>query len=419
MIAVLCALALAAPPEPVSLLKKPVVAITGGTVMVGDGTTIENATVLIEGDRITAVGADVKAPAGAHIIEARGKIVTPGLVHASNHLGLTEIELVDETNDFSLSDPDAIHAAFRVIDAVDPASALIPVTRMEGITSAVSVPEGGLVRGQSAWLRLAGNRVELMALLAPAGMHASLGEASRGPGGSTRAGALERLREALEDSRLLRARTAAFEENRLRGVSSSRLDLLALHPVLDRKVPFVFRVHRASDIRRALAFAKDENVRIVIDGGAEAWKVAPELSTAGVPVILSPLLNLPSSFETLGARTDNAAILAAAGVTVAIVSEETHNARTLRQEAGNAVAWGLPREKALAAITSGPAAIYGVSDRVGRLAPGLLADVVVWSGDPLELSTVPEHVLIGGVDQPLRSRQTDLLERYRTLPPAR
>jgi len=394
-------------------------AITGGTVMTGDGTTIANATVVIEGDRIVAVGADVKAPAGARIIEARGKIVTPGLVHASNRMGVTEVELVEETNDFALAEADAIHAAFRVIDAVDPASAVIPVTRMEGITSAIAVPSGGLVRGQSVWLRLSGDRVEAMALLAPAGMHANLGEGSRGAAGGSRAGALERLREAFEDARLLRSRAAAFEENRLRDVSSSRLDLLALLPVLDRKLPLVIRVHRASDIRRALALAKDENIRIVIDGGAEAWRVAPELAAAKVPVVLSPLLNLPSSFETLGARTDNAALLDAAGVVVAIVSEETHNARTMRQEAGNAAAWGLPREKALAAMTSAPAAIYGVSDRVGRLAPGMLADVVVWSGDPLELATLAEHVFIGGIEQPLRSRQTDLLDRYRTLPPAR
>lgn len=399
----------------ISVLLAATIAITGGTVEVGDGTTLTNATVLIEGDRITAVGPDVKAPAGARIVDARGKIVTPGLVDAGNHLGLTEVELVDETNEFARIDGSAIHAAFRVADAVDPASALFAVTRMEGVTSAVAQPESGLVRGQSAWLRLAGTRVEELLLASPAAMHATLGEGSRGFGGS-RGAALEKLRETLEDARVLRGKAAAFEENRLRGLSATRLDLLALQPVLDRKVLLVIRVNRAANIRSALALARHEKLRIAIEGGAEAWQVADELAAAGVPVLLEPTSNLPSSFDLLGSRSDAAARLDAAGVRIALVSGETHNSRTVRQEAGNAAAWGLPRAKALVAVTSGPAAIFGVTDRVGRIAPGLLADVVIWSGDPLEFSSQPENVFVGGVERPLHSRQTDLLDRYRTLP---
>lgn len=410
---VAAAIAVAAPVS----TKAPVVAITGGKVQVGDGKTLENATVLIEGDRITAVGSGLKAPAGARVVDARGKVVAPGFVDAGNHLGLTEVELVEETNEFARNDGSTIHAAFRVADAVDPASALFAVTRMEGVTSAVSMPESGLVRGQSAWLRLAGSRVEDLLLKTPAAMHATLGEGARTPGGGSRGAALEKIREVLEDARVLRGRPAAFEENRMRDLSASRLDLIALRPVLDRTLLLVIRVNRAADIRSALALARDENLRIAIAGGAEAWQVAGELASANVPVLLEPTMNLPYSFDVLGARADSAALLDAAGVRIALVSGETHNARTIRQEAGNAAAWGLPREKALAAITSAPAAIFGVSDRVGRIAPGLLADVVIWSGDPLELSSQPVSVFVGGVERPLRSRQTELLERYRTLPP--
>lgn len=392
------------------------IAITGATVYTGEG-TIQGGTVLLSGSRIVSVGTGVAVPAGARVIDARGKVVTPGLVDTGNHVGTSEIELVDETNEFDAGDAGTIRAAFRVADAVDPGSAVIPVTRMEGVTSAVSVPEGGLVRGQSAWVRLTG-RADDTVLAAPAAMHAVLGEAGHGAAGS-RAGAVRRIREALEDARLLRARATQFEENRLRGLSASRLDLLALLPVIERRVVLSVRAHRASDIRTALRLAREESLRLVIEGGAEAWKVAPELAAAKVPVVLKPTWNLPSSFEMLGARSDAAALLDAAGVTVVIGSSETHNARTVRQEAGTAAAWGLPRERAIAAITSAPAAVFGVEDRVGRLAAGTLADLVVWSGDPLELSTEPELVLIGGVEVPRRSRQTELLERYRTLPPKR
>lgn len=403
----------AAKPTPVPVT----LAITGALLHVGDGTTIPGATIVVSGERIVAAGAGVVAPAGARVIDARNKVVTPGLVDALSHLGTSEIELVGETNEFDAGEG-AIRAAFRIADAVDPDSAVIPVSRMEGVTSAVSVPEGGLVRGQSAWLRLTGNAATTI-LAAPAAMHASFGESGRGPAGGSRAGIVRRLREALDDARLLRARAPQFEENRLRGLSAGRLDLLALLPVIDRKLVLSVRADRASDIRAALAFAREENLRLVIEGGAEAWRVAPELAAAKVPVVLKPTANLPSSFDTLGARSDAAALLHAAGVTLVITSSDTHNARTVRQEAGTAAAWGLPRERAIAAITGAPAGVFGAGDRVGRIAPGLLADLVVWSGDPLEFSTEPEHVLVGGVEMPRRSRQTELLERYRTLPPTR
>jgi imidazolonepropionase-like amidohydrolase len=178
---------------------------------------------------------------------------------------------------------------------------------------------------------------------------------------------------------------------------------------------FVFDVDRAADIRQVLAFAKRHGIRPVVAGGAEAWVVADELAAAKVPVLLDPLVNLPSSFDLIGARMDNAALLARAGVRVGFtqrVSDVSHNAARIRQVAGNAVANGLPWDAALAALTSVPAEVFGVADRRGRIAVGQAADLVLWTGDPLEVTSVAQQVWIGGNALTMRSRQTELRDRY-------
>lgn len=395
------------------------IAIVGGTVWTMEGAPIEGGTVLFREGKIVEVGKDVELPGRTKRIDATGKIVTPGFFDAHTALGLTEIDLgASATKDYDLEDGSAIRGAFRAIDGFNPDSAVIAVTRMEGVTTVISAPFGGIVSGQSAAMRLSGGRLEDMILLAPAAMHATVSEGAHGYGGGTRGGMWRRLREAFEDARALRDRKGAYEENRMRGISASRLDLLALQPVLEGKLPLAIEVHRASDILAALRFAREEKIRVVLTGVAEGWRVAGDLAAAKIPVVLNPLLNLPGSFESLGARYDNAALLDAAGVTVAISTKgEAYDVRKLRQLAGNAVSWGLPREKALAAVTRTPAEIFGL--QAGVIARGRNADLVVWSGDPLELTTNPVSVWIDGKEIPLRSRQTQLLERYRTLPPAR
>ncbi len=394
------------------------IAIVGGTVWTMDGPPIEGGTVLFREGKIVDIGKGIEIPGRAKRIDATGKIVTPGFVDAATTLGLTEIDLgAPGTKDASLEDGSVIRAAFRAVDGLNPASALIPVTRMEGVTTVVAVPNGGIVTGQSAAFRLTGARVEEMLTLFPVAMHADVGEAAHGFGGGTRGGVWRKLREAFEDARVLRDRKAAFEENRSRALSAPRLDLLALQPVIEGKLPLAIDAHRASDILAALRFAREEKVRLVITGASEGWRVAGDLAEAKVPVVVNPMVNLPDSFQSLGARYDNAKLLDEKGVTVVIASGDAHNVRKLRQLAGNAISWGMPREKALAAVTRTPAEVYGLS--AGVLAKGRAADVVVWSGDPFELTTNPIAVFIDGREVPLRSRQTELLERYRTLPPAR
>ncbi len=174
----------------------------------------------------------------------------------------------------------------------------------------------------------------------------------------------------------------------------------------------LFFVERASDIRQVVRFAKARGMKPVIAGGSEAWLVAQELAAADVPVILDPLENLPNDFDRLGARFDNAKILQAAGVRIAFSQTDSFHLRKNRQLAGNAVAHGLPWEAALAAITSSPADIFGVGAGRGRIEAGQAADLVLWSGDPLEVTTVAEQVWIAGSPITMRSRQTELRDRY-------
>jgi len=298
---------------------------------------------------------------------------------------------------------------------------VIPVTRMEGVTSSVLVPRGGLVSGRGAVVRLLGGSVDEMVVRAPAAVFATAAGAGRGAAYGARGGVFLRLRELIDDVRQYARRRAEFERNQMRKVNASRLDLEALIPVVEGKLPLVVEAHRASDVQALLRLAREQKIRLVLTGCEEGWLVAREIAAARVPVILSALPDLPKSFEQLGARLDNAALLATAGVQIAISPREDggHFSRTLRLEAGNAVANGLSWEAALTAITRGPAEIFEVGAALGTLAPGKAADLVLWSGDPFEPLTRPVRVIIRGRDVPLRSRQSELRDRYRDLRAAR
>lgn len=407
-------LALAAAP----LAAQGVIAIEGGTVYTMTGAPIEGGTVLIRDGRIAAVGRDVAVPAGARRVDARGKRVTPGLFESHTRTGLSEVGAIPETNDFVLADrdEDQVMAAFDVADGLNPNSIVIPVTRIAGVTTAVAAPGGsGLIRGKGVVIDLAGDDGRDMLIKDPVAMYASLGEGVETASGGARGGATMRLREVLEDARAYARSRADFERGSTREYAASRLDLQALQPVLQGRLPLVVEAHRASDLRTALRLADEYGLKLILLGATEGWMVADEIARARVPVIVKVLQNLPSSFERLGSRYDNAALLRRAGAQVAITTSDTHNARNVRQEAGNAVAYGLPWDEALRAVTLYPAQIWGVADTHGSLAPGKVADVVVWDGDPLELATAVEHVFIGGREVPLTSRQTELTDRYRRI----
>jgi len=239
-----------------------------------------------------------------------------------------------------------------------------------------------------------------------------LGEAGAELAGGARAATMLDLRQAFDEAADYAGHRDDYMEGKRHPYVLNRLDLEALQPYVKGKRPVVMSVNRASDIRNAMKLAKEYHLKLIIQGGAEAWRVADELAAANVPVILDPLLNLPVSFEALGATLENAARLQEAGVTVALSTGESHNARKLKQAAGIAVANGLPWYEGLKAVTVNPARLFGIDDRVGTLEKGKTADVVVWSGDPLEVTTTVDQVFIAGEAVPMTSRQTRLRDRY-------
>jgi imidazolonepropionase-like amidohydrolase len=400
------------------------------TIQRGDGSEpIPDGSIVIRGEELVYAGPTAGAPAaaGAETVELEeGAVATPGLVAVGAPLGLVEISLEDGTRDAQPEEDDAdpVRAAFAAAEGYNPDSTLIPVTRLGGITHAVSTPTGGLVSGVSAYVHLGEAREadEIAgAVVSPAAaLHVDLGESGIEAADGAMPTALTRFREVLEDARLYGQQQRAYDRRALREMRVSRLDLQRLQPALAGDVPVVVHVSRAADILRVLALAEEFGLDLVLGGAEEAWRVAEAIADADVPVIVQPLTNLPSTFRRLGSRYDNAKLLHDAGVTLLLATSGAHDLRNLRQEAGNAVRFGLPAAVALQAVTATPAALFGPRERgtpPHTLTGGARADVVIWSGDPFEMSTRPLHVLVGGEPQPLTSRQTELRDRYRQLPP--
>ena len=389
-------------------------AIVGATIYtLGPAGRIEHGNVIMRDGKIVAVGAGAAVPAGATRIDGGGKIVTPGLFDPQSRFGVEEVSGVKQTRDDAAKEKD-FTAALDMGPAVNPRSMLIPVNRIAGLTAAMVAPtvtEGGtILAGTGAVITLGPS--DRPVLKDPAAVFVALGESGSELSGGSRAAALLHLREALQDARDFMLHRGDYDAAKRRRYALGRLDLSALEPVVRREIPLVVAVERASDIRAVLALAREFDLSVVVTGGAEAWMVAADLAAARVPVILNPLTDLPSAFESLGATLENAARLARAGVVIAFETGDSHNARNLTQLAGNAVAAGLPYEDALKAISANPARICGLGDRLGTIEAGKDADVVVWSGDPLELTSSAEAVFIRGVPVPMVSRQTLLRDRY-------
>lgn len=426
-------------------LAQDVVAITGGRVLTGTS-VIENGTVVLRDGRIVSVGTGA-APAGARVIDATGKVVTPGFVAVDSGLGGSEVSSVNGTNDLS-NGANTISASFDVSYGLDPWSVTLPVARLGGVTRAVVVPNHpgsggglhqddsdfagagqggyqtpGLFAGQAAIIHLgAGTDILVRPRVA---MVAPFGEAGAGVAGGARGAEFTLFKETLAEVRLYSRNRSAYDRAALRDLSLSRADLEALIPVANGSMPLIVTVHRAADILQVLRLAREEGVKIILDGAEEGWLVADQIAAAGVPVLLNPITNLPGNFEMRAARMQNAAALNAAGVTIAIKGNEgsIHRARETRYNAGNAVSHGLPYEAAIAAITVNPARIFGMSGQFGELRAGAAADVVVWTGDPLEPLSQPTAIFINGVEQSMSSRPMLLRDRYRNggegaMPPA-
>jgi imidazolonepropionase-like amidohydrolase len=399
------------------------IAITGGKIYPVSGPPIEHGTVLIRDGKIAAVGTDVTIPQGAQRVDATGKWVTPGLVNSATSLGLVEVGFGGGANETHAETDDQIAAAFKSWEGLNPHSVYLRPASEDGVTSAVSLPSGGLIAGQAAMIDVVtGSTLSGMLVEAPVAMFGQIGD-DQSAGVGARGQLVGKLRQLLDDTKFYASHKADFNRAQSRELSADRVDLEAMIPVVEGRLPLIIAAERASDIRAALDIAKDYGLKLVIGGGSEAWMVADELAAAKVPVLTGAMNNIPYSFAQLGSRQDNAALLRKAGVDVGLIGnagggdEELFNVRNIRYEAGNAVGYGMSWEDALRAITLAPAQIFGVADKVGSLRPGMEANVVVWDGDPFEFATRATQVYIRGQLQTGDSRQDMLVKRYTNLPP--
>ena len=405
------------------------IAITNATVVIGDGSApIPNGTVVLRGGKVLAAGAGVAVPAGARTIDASGKWVTPGLVVAVTDIGLFDVEGVEESND-ERADKGPFSAALDLSPAINPVAQHIAVSRAGGVTRAAVAPlrTGAIFGGQGAVIDLASDGQPITQ--SRAFQYVELGETGARSAGGSRAAVHAVLRNAFMEARELARRGGGQgADPRLQDAAPerpgdallNRFDAAALVPVVLGRQPLYVRAERASDIRMALALKTDfPALKLVIVGASEGWMVAGELAAAGVPVLATPLTDLPASFEKLGATQSNVGRMAKAGVKVAL-GAFFDQPRYAPQYAGNLVsltkvpgASGLDWGRAFAAISSVPASILGMGDKFGSLKPGLAGDVVIWDGDPLENTSGVVRLMIDGVEQSLVNHQTKLRDRYK------
>ncbi len=374
--------------------------INNATIMtMGSMGTLREADVFIENGKITAIGADLPGAAD-QVIDADGAIITPAMFAGATTTGLVEVSAVSESVDSSVSETPLgkLHVEFDVRRAYSPHSSLLGITRSEGFGYSLLAATGGLfsIAGVGSLVDFDGGFDSF------SGSDTVFidvdGYSSRKVGGS-RAAHWMLLEGAMAD-----LQRRASEQEYLTQAGRNILKRLKADGI------FVFSANRAADIKQVLKFVDDHNIKAVIVGAREAWMLAEELADSDVPVMVNGLDNLPADFDSLGARLDNAALLSEAGVTVMFTSDETHNARKIRQGAGTAVAYGMDYDLALQAMTTTAAEVFEGRSRV--LAEGNSADLVVWSGDPLEVTSYAIQVIIEGEPISMVSRQTKLLERY-------
>jgi len=388
--------------------------------------TLERASVMIQDGKIAAVGATVKAPAGAQIIDGKGLEVYPGMVNAAGNIGLTEISSVDVTNDSA--EQGNYKPQLLAFSAIHPASEHIPVARANGITTCLSAPGGGVIAGQATLIHLDGWTADEMALMKSAGMvmtFPSLGgrRGFRGMGvARAPAPSFAEARRNYENQ--VRELTEWLERARHYGkarqadpATAADLQLEALVPVVEGRLPVFLIADSARDIRNAVEFAKKEKLKVVLYSGPEVVQTADLLKKENLPVIVGPVVRLPGrEDDPYDAPFTVPRDLAKAGVKFAIASTGSSDIRNLPYEAGYAQGFGLSHEDALRSITRNPAEILGIGDKIGSIEAGKIADLVVTNGDLLEMRTQVRYVFIAGRPVSLETRHTRLYQQYMARP---
>jgi imidazolonepropionase-like amidohydrolase len=400
-----------------------VVVIRNATIVPVTGARIPNGTIVLRGGRIEAVGATVTTPSDAQVIDGTGLFVYPGMIDGGTQLGLTEIGSVpggEDTQEIGDFNPHNV-----ALTAVNPHSELIPVTRVNGVTTAITAADGGLISGQAGLIDLLGWTPAEMAARRQAAMvvsYPSLGGGGfGGPGGrGPERSDAERREELDRRTRSLRSYFAdakAYAEMKGRlasagGIRRVNQAMEAMTPIMRGEMPVIFDVTTADQIRGVLALADTFGIKVILRGAREAWRLADTLAMRKIPVIVGPLTSAPGAEDPYDMTYANPGVLARAGVKIAFQTSDAANSRNLPYNAALAVAYGLDADAALRALTINPAEIFGVGDRYGSLAPGKVANVVVTTGDPMDVRSVVRHLFIRGQPVPLDDRHTKLYEQF-------
>jgi len=390
-------------------------ALTNANIQTVTNGVINNGTVVISGGKITDIGAGVQAPAGATVIDCKGLWVYPGMIDAGTHIGLLEIGQIDQASDERESGQ--IIPQMKALTAINPNSVVIPVTRVSGVTTVLTVPDGGLMPGTAALVNLHG--------YVPDQMYAGFEGVVVNYPNTGRRGFNDRRTE--EDIKKATDKAlATLNDTWDKAVQYAKLDsatkgkkeyypeMQALVPVVRGERALIIEVNAAKDISSALKWISEKKVKkAVLSGVAEGWRVADEIAKAGIPVLVGPVLAIPSrEYDKYDKAYANPGLLKKAGVKVAIRTNETENVRNLPYHAAFAATYGMGKEDALKAVTIIPAEIFGVASQMGSIEKGKDATLFVCDGDPFETKTQVKEVFINGWQMPMTNRQTELYEEF-------
>jgi imidazolonepropionase-like amidohydrolase len=404
--------------------KKGTIVIRNVTIVPVTGPQIANGTLVMSNGVITAIGGpEIPLPTTGLVINGGGQFAYPGMIDSGTSIGLVEMDSVAGTVDTTeLGD---LNANAQAAVALNPHSELIPVTRVNGVTNVVTVPEGGIISGQSALIQLSGWTPQEMVVKAPLAMHIRFPRLRGAPlvdvpqdeeaekelkKSYTRE--LDKLRDTFRDAqayaRAMNAKGKRFDRD---------LILEALVPVVDGRLPVIVHANQERDIRAAIEFADEFKLKMILAGAQDVARVIPELKSRNISVLLGPILALPQrEDDPYDLLFTNAKTLNDAGIRFAIQTTEAHNTRNLPYHAGSCAAFGLPKDVALKAITIYPAEIFGVADKLGSLEVGKVANVILTDGDPLELRTNVKRVFIAGEEISMDSRHTQLYNKFKARP---
>ena len=405
--------------------------IKNATIVTVTKDTIENGVLIIQGEKISAIGRGISPSANAEEIDANGLFVYPGMIDASSSLGLSEIGAVAATQDgYEMG---TYNPHIKVTVAINPHSVHIPITRVNGITSALVVPSGGVISGQCALINLNGWTSDEMVVQTPIAISINFPrmpqenqpwQRETTPQEMKKAKEkaekqIKELKEVFAKAKRYAALWEKYSKSSTPPAPGKDLMLEALIPVIKKELPVIISVNAEKDIKNAIKLVKEVDIKAILQGVNDGWKVADLIKKNNLPCLVGPVLRSPGSKDPYDARYANASVLNKAGVKIAFLTRSSSDARSLPYHAGFAAAYGLPKEEALKAVTIYPAEIFGVADKLGSLEVGKLANVILTDGDPLEMKTNLKHLFIAGEKISLKSKHTKLYEKFRKRPAAK